>query len=198
MRNQDFSKRKNIFCSFLLIKLFTVVIIAVVRSGRYKRFRMCLGLEFYSKTKDSHRRLFSVATDESTFHLLLSLEETQCFVFCVVEPWLSPAGTFSPPPAAQVVSMCKMCPEAAGEPADTPWASDTHLLTHTHYDPSHTPCLLTHRVTPSLTVLPYQHTLTHTHTFSLLSHNKSSVQILSPSLWRNCKTFWTEFDFSAG
>lgn len=119
-------------------------------------------------------------------------------VFCVVEPWLSPAGTFSPPPAAQVVSMCKMCPEAAGEPADTPWASDTHLLTHTHYDPSHTPCLLTHRVTPSLTVLPYQHTLTHTHTFSLLSHNKSSVQILSPSLWRNCKTFWTEFDFSAG
>lgn len=78
MRNRDFSKRKNIFCSFLLIKLFTVVIIAVVRSGRYKRFRMCSGLEFYSKTKDSHRRLFAVATDESTFHLLLSLEQTQC------------------------------------------------------------------------------------------------------------------------
>lgn len=86
MRNRDFSKRKNIFCSFLLIKLFTVVIIAVVRSGRYKRFRMCSGLEFYSKTKDSHRRLFAVATDESTFHLLLSLEQTQCLCFVLWSP----------------------------------------------------------------------------------------------------------------
>lgn len=86
MRNRDFSKRKNIFCSFLLIKLFTVVIIAVVRSGRYKRFRMCSGLEFYSKTKDSHRRLFAVATDESTFHLLLSLEQIQCLCFVLWSP----------------------------------------------------------------------------------------------------------------
>lgn len=130
MRNRDFSKRKNIFCSFLLIKLFTVVIIAVVRSGRYKRFRMCSGLEFYSKTKDSHRWKHISPPAEFGANTV--------FVFCVVEPWLSPAGTFSPPPAAQVVSMCKMCPEAAGEPADTPWASDTHLLTHTHIMIHHT------------------------------------------------------------
>lgn len=163
MRNRDFSKRKNIFCSFLLIKLFTVVIITAVRSGRYKRFRMCSGLEFYSKTKDSHRRLFAVATDESTFHLLLSLEQTQCFVFCVVEPWLSPAGTFSPPPAAQVVSMCKMCPEAAGEPADTPWASDTHLLTHTLWSITHTLPAYTESRTQSDCVAVPTHLNTHTH-----------------------------------
>lgn len=179
MRNRDFSKRKNIFCSFLLIKLFTVVIITVVRSGRYKRFRMCSGLEFYSKTKDSHRRLFAVATDESTFHLLLSLEQTQCFVLWSPDSRLQARFLLllllRQFPCVRCVLRLQVSQQTHPEP-------QTHTYSHTHYDPSHTPCLLTHRVAPSLTVLPYQHTLTHTHTLSLLSHNKSSVQILSPSL----------------
>lgn len=54
--NQDFYMRKNDFCSFLLIKLFTVVIITVVRSGRYKRLRMCSGLGFYSRCKNIQRQ----------------------------------------------------------------------------------------------------------------------------------------------
>lgn len=155
MRNRDFSKRKNIFCSFLLIKLFTVVIIAVVRSGRYKRFRMCSGLEFYSKTKDSHRWKHISPPAEFGANTV--------FVFCVVEPWLSPAGTFSPPPAAQVVSMCKMCPEAAGEPADTPWASDTHLLTHTLWSITHTLPAYTQSRTQFDCVAVPTHLNTHTH-----------------------------------
>lgn len=146
-----FFHEEKYFLFFLFIKLLTVVIIAVVRSG---------GRVLFKNQRQPQTFTFS---PHRWKHISPPAEFGAKHSVCVVEPWFSPAGTFSPPAAAQVVSMCKMCPEAAGEPADTPWASDTHSHTHTHYDPSHTPCLLTHRVTPSLSVLLCQHTLTHTH-----------------------------------